>query len=135
MPLALTHSPVDPDDQMLTKHCLSRLVSRSDQDRNTKTTAPLNFYFTWTSFNLDILLSMNTSYTSLTTWPYTKLLKTIQCILYTVQYLDFLECWPASHSFKQSNSCLTHFGPAYNSAVHFQPYCTQQADLLIRNMY
>ena len=38
MPLALTHSPVDPDEQMLTKHCISRLVSRSDQDRNTKTT-------------------------------------------------------------------------------------------------
>ena len=38
MPLALTHSPVDPDEQMLTKHCISRPVSRSDQDRNTKTT-------------------------------------------------------------------------------------------------
>ena len=45
MPLALTHSPVDPDEQMLTKHCISRLVSRSDQDRNTKTTEEVVFYF------------------------------------------------------------------------------------------
>ena len=39
-PLAFysTHFPVDPDEQMLTKHCISRPVSRSDQDRNAKTT-------------------------------------------------------------------------------------------------
>ena len=30
--------PVNPDEQMLTQHCLSRPVSRSDQDRNAKTT-------------------------------------------------------------------------------------------------
>ena len=29
---------MDPDEQMLTKHCISRPVSRSDQDRNAKTT-------------------------------------------------------------------------------------------------
>ena len=57
MPLALTHSPVDPDEQMLTKHCISRLVSRSDQDRNTKTTAPSVLYIvmdsncTWDRMN------------------------------------------------------------------------------------
>ena len=33
-----THSPVEPDEQMLTQHCISRPVSTSDQDRNAKTT-------------------------------------------------------------------------------------------------
>ena len=36
--LLFTQSPEDPDEQMLTKHCKSRPVSRSDQDRNAKTT-------------------------------------------------------------------------------------------------
>ena len=38
-PAFFAHSPVDTDEQMLTKHCISGLVSRSDQDRNAKTTA------------------------------------------------------------------------------------------------
>ena len=43
-PLAFysTHFPVEPGEQMLTQPCISRPVSRSDQDRNTKTSGTVD---------------------------------------------------------------------------------------------
>ena len=39
-----SHFPVDPDEQMLTQPRISKPVSRSDQDRNAKTTNNLPHY-------------------------------------------------------------------------------------------